>query len=213
MPGETPRCHPWPLISASWPPGCSAGETGSQQHRKQSRPHACPPPSMQQDGAGTASTGQQRSQAGTTTVVLPSVLAPAERDTPTTGPGTKLRGLGAHKQSAALLGLITGTHTHTHPEAARALGCMCPGQQGQLWAKASECLSAQRSTREKSVHTSALLQETSNRTGTYFISSFARCFLLQRLQAWALHFTESLLAENLVIKQNEQPPTAQPSSV
>lgn len=152
MPGETPRCHPWPLISVSWPPGCSAGGTGSQQHRKQSRPHACPPPSMQQDGAPTASTGQQRSQAGTTTAAFPSVLAPAERDTPTTGPGTKLRGLGAHTQSAALLGLITGTHTHTHPEAAHALGACALGNKHSSGPKPAT-VSVHRGAKEKNLHT------------------------------------------------------------
>lgn len=43
------------------------------------------------------------------------------------------------------------------------------------------------------------LQTTSSRTGTYCIPSFAHCFLLQWLQAWALHLTpqekSSLLGE------------------
>lgn len=50
------------------------------------------------------------------------------------------------------------------------------------------------------------LQTTSSRTGTYCISSFAHRFLLQRLQAWALHLTpqekSSLLGELLCNKIN-----------
>lgn len=47
------------------------------------------------------------------------------------------------------------------------------------------------------------LQTTRNRTGTYCISSFAHRFLLQRLQAWALHLTpqeKSSLLENFATR-------------
>lgn len=63
---------------------------------------------------------------------------------------------------------------------------------------------------------SGYLQTRRNRTGTYCISSFAHRFLLQRLQAWALHLTpqekSSLLGElcNKIKRgSNPQPSPAQ----
>lgn len=60
------------------------------------------------------------------------------------------------------------------------------------------------------------LQTTSSRTGTYCIPSFAHCFLLQWLQAWALHLTpqekSSLLGElcnKVKHSSNPQPSPAQ----